>query len=237
MTTVRLHVPKLAALLTLGLVSTAFAGTQNRDVKGYSKIRLESSLDLEIQEGKGFSFQLTAPDKELARYTTEVQGDTLVIGTKSEGFHWFKGRSERAVARITLPELRALQIEGSGDARIAPLTHAHDLDIAIQGSGDVRVSGSVAKFSVRISGSGDVTFGAGSAQALDVHVSGSGDVDAKALTTKVANVATNGSGDVTLTVDGGPVELSSSGSGDIDWYGRAQQVQSHSSGSGDITHH
>lgn len=231
----RTTAPLAFASLALLLASAASAGTvtQKRDLQGYSKIELKGSLDLEVTEGNGYAFELTAKDSEQSVYTTEVRGDTLVIGTKP-GLHWHLGR---ALARITLPELRALRIDGSGDARAVSLSHPHDFDLEIHGSGDAKVSGSMAKGTVRIAGSGDATFTGGNAQALDIGIAGSGDVDAKALTTRMANVEVNGSGNVRTTLDGGPADFSVSGSGDIEWWGSAQPVQSHSSGSGDISHH
>lgn len=236
MNALRTTVSVALASMALLLASSASAATttQKRDLKGYTQIRLEGSLDLEIAEGSAYSFELTAKDSDQAGFLTEVEGDTLVIHTKP-GFHWNFG--EGAHARITLPELRGIHIQGSGDVTVKSLTHVHDLDIQIQGSGDVDLTGSMAKASVSIAGSGDVTFKGGSAQALDVRTSGSGDVEAKDLTAKVVNVHTSGSGDATVTVDGGPADFSTSGSGDIDWWGDAKTVQSHSSGSGDISHH
>jgi hypothetical protein len=230
----RAHVTKLAVLLSLGLIPAALAApTQSRDLKGYSKIHLRGSLDLEIEEGSQYAFTLEAPERQQDVYRTEVKGDTLEISVKS-GFHMNLGEAR---ARITLPELDGLQIDGSGDAKIRSLSHVHDVEIEIHGSGDVDLSGSAAKLAVSIQGSGDVTLQGGSAQALDVRTSGSGDVDAKRYSAKVVNAHTSGSGDVSVTVDGGPADFSTNGSGDIDWWGKADQVQSHSSGSGDVTHH
>lgn len=222
-----------ATALLVASSASAATTTQKRDVQGFSKIQLEGSLDLEISEASTYSFELTAKDSEQSAYLTEVNGDTLTVRTKP-GFHWNLGEAK---ARITLPELKAIHIQGSGDVEVRSLNHVHDLDIRIQGSGDVEVSGSLAKATVRISGSGDVSFKGGTAQSLDVQTSGSGDVEAKDLTAKVVSIHTSGSGDATTTVDGGPADFSTSGSGDIDWWGNAPTVQSHSSGSGDITHH
>jgi hypothetical protein len=232
----------LRTTFSLALASTALlfapsasakTTTQSRDLKGYSQIRLEGPLDLEVSEGSGYAFELTADDSKQDVFTTRVEKDTLVISTR-RGLHWNLGEAK---AKITLPKLAAVHVQGSGDVKVRSLASPHDFTLSIQGSGDVSVQGSMNKVTVSISGSGDVELSGGSAQALSVSTSGSGDVEAKDLPAKVVSVQTQGSGDVSATVTGGPAEFSTSGSGDIDWWGTAQPVQSHSSGSGDVTHH
>lgn len=219
--------------LLLATSASAETTTRTRDLKGYSQIRLEGSLDLEISEGSQYAFALTADDSKQDVFTTRVEKDTLIISTRP-GFHW---NLDEAKAAITLPKLEGLHVQGSGDVKVHSLARPHDLSISIQGSGDVSVRGSMTKVAVSISGSGDVELSGGSAQALSVSTAGSGDVDAKDLPAKAVSVQTQGSGDVTATVSGGAAEFSTSGSGDIDWWGTAQPVQVHSSGSGDVTHH
>ena len=236
MNALKLALPLLCSATLLAGTARADGVTETRPVKDFHKIALNGSVDLEVTEGADYHVEVIAPEKVIKDIETKVDDGTLQIGMKHHfGFHisWSSGKT---LVRVSLPELDAVSVNGSGDVKATGLKGGHDFEVAVRGSGDVSVSGSAKGVNVGISGSGDVHFDSGTASALQVRINGSGDVDARALQVRDADVSTHGSGDVSLTLTGGNARLETAGSGDIDWWGSAT-VNSSSHGSGDITHH
>ncbi|MBI5070817.1 MAG: DUF2807 domain-containing protein [Deltaproteobacteria bacterium] len=204
--------------------------TQRREVPAFLRIELRGPLDVRVTEGQAPSVAVTIDHNLQPLVTTEVKGDTLVVDTE-RGMH-FRGPGEVVV---TLPELRGLAIEGSGDARVRGAEAGRDVKLEISGSGDIAWSGQAGKVAVRIEGSGNVAL-EGKAGELEARVDGSGDVSGKALRVKSARLSINGSGDVSATLDGGDLRAEVNGSGDIVWYGSATTSSLQASGSGTVSH-
>lgn len=204
--------------------------TQRREVPAFLRIELRGPLDARVTEGQATSVAVTIDENLQQVVTTEVRGDTLVVDTE-RGMH-FRGPGEVVV---TLPELRGLAIEGSGDARVQGAEAARDVELEISGSGDITWSGQAGKLVVRIEGSGEVAL-QGKAAELDAQVDGSGDVSGRALRAKSARLTIKGSGDMSATVDGGELRAVVNGSGDIVWYGSAATSTLAASGSGTVSH-
>ncbi len=207
----------------------AFASSETRSVSGFTRIDLMAPVDLEVRPGKfGASLEM---DSEVARHlTTEVQGDTLRIGL--DGSH-FNFHSKQRI-KVTMPELRGVHIQGSGDADIAGFKDQEKVEIRISGSGDVKFAGTVGGLAVWIEGSGDVLLAGGQAGSLQGRIQGSGNLKATDFKAKNVSVAIDGSGDADIRVAGGALSLSVNGSGDIRWTGEASTVSTATHGSGSI---
>ncbi|HUM13146.1 MAG TPA: head GIN domain-containing protein [Myxococcaceae bacterium] len=207
----------------------AFASSETRSVSGFTRIDLMAPVDLEVRPGKfGASLEM---DSEVARHlTTEVQGDTLRIA--------FDGRNlnvhSKQRIKVTLPELRGVHIQGSGDADIAGFKDQEKVEIRISGSGDVKFAGTAGGLAVWIEGSGDVLLAGGQAGSLQARIQGSGNLKATEFKAKNVSVAIDGSGDADVRVAGGALSLSVNGSGDIRWTGEASAVSTATHGSGSI---
>lgn len=199
-----------------------------RKVQGFSRIELLTAADLEVTEGGPFSVTVTLDDNLQAHFLTRVDGETLVIDTHDR----LRYRGEAKV-KVSLPELRALSVEGSGDVVITGAQKDRDVDLSIAGSGDIRWSGKARSLEASIAGSGDMKL-AGTADKLTAKVSGSGDIKARPLTVQSAKTSVSGSGDIELTMTGGALTTSISGSGDVTWWGQAQVESVSISGSGSL---
>lgn len=202
--------------------------TQSRAAPAFQAVRLEGSLDVQVQVGPPTAVSVTIDENLHPLVETTVQGDTLVIRTRDSMSYRGEGR-----VTVSTPTLRALTIEGSGDAIVEG--GQGDLALAVSGSGDISWRGAAGRLSVEIEGSGDVRL-AGTADHAALSVAGSGDVKARDLTARGAKVEVAGSGDVEVTLGGGTLEASVAGSGDVRWYGSAQVERARVAGSGEIVH-
>lgn len=119
---------------------------------------------------------------------------------------------QHVTVEITLPDLPAASIEGSGDLSLEEVQQ-DEIELTITGSGAIRVTGQVKRLLAAISGSGVIKAKDLAASSAELRISGSGDIKAQVTQTLVARVT--GSGDI--KVRGDPVKRDTrvSGSGDI----------------------
>jgi hypothetical protein len=202
------------------------ATSQPREVGAFSSLELETSAEVAVKVGQPQRVVVVADSNLLQHVKTEVRGGKLVIDMDGD----VRPKTPLRV-EISVPELKDVEIDGSGDVTVEGAKG--DAGLSIDGSGDIRWTGEAGELRVDIEGSGGVTL-AGSAAQLTIEVSGSGDVDASKLKARDAVVEVEGSGDVAVHVDGGKLRAEVSGSGDVDWSGEATVERAVVSGSGAI---
>lgn len=206
--------------------------TKNFALTGFSTVKAVGPDDVTIRRGEAFSITAKGPQNMLDELEIELDGDTLLIGRKREGFSFSRRGDDGVEISVTLPRLTAVrltgsgsidadsidgdsvaaEVTGSGDLKIASLT-AKRADISVSGSGDIEIDGgTVSTGEYSITGSGDIDVDGLVAQTLDVSVTGSGSVDGNA--TGSADINILGSGDVTL-VGGGKCTSRKLGSGTV----------------------
>ncbi len=217
------------ALLACTVALPALAASESRGVSGFTSIELIAPIDVEVRPGK-FGATLEMDAEVARRLTTEVQGDTLRIMLDGHNLH-FQGKPR---IKVTMPELRAIHIQGSGDVDIAGFKDQSKVELRISGSGDVKFAGTCTGLDVRIEGSGDVVLAEGQAGSLQARIQGSGNLRGHDFKAKNVSVAIEGSGDADIRVAGGALNLAVNGSGDIRWTGEASTVSTATHGSGSI---
>lgn len=211
-----------------GLTGSGKLVSQTFDVRAFDQVNLRTSGVLYINQGDDFSLTVEADDNILPILKVDVENGVLTLRTSAEVTSL---QSETIVYRVTLPEMRAIDLSGSADVRVEDFK-AEALKINLSGSGDVTIKNlDAASLSVRISGSGLVEV-AGATQALDVLVSGSGDLLANELKASTVEVAANGSGDVAVwAID--TLDVSINGSSHVKYLGSPKLTEK-ISGGGDL---
>ena len=156
----------------------------------------------------GESLKISAEDNLLPRLTSEVEGDTLILGEKP---------NTRIVTTkpisytLTMKDISGLALSGSGTISAAKLTTAA-LRTTISGSGVITTGGSANDQDVDISGSGRYLADGLTSKTVKAEISGSG--TASVVATELLDVKISGSG--TLTYSGNPqVTQTLSGSGKL----------------------
>jgi hypothetical protein len=182
--------------------------SETRNMSGFSKVSLEGSGRVVIEQGGPESLTVTSDDNLLSHIKTEVRGSTLVLGEKS-GVSL--SPSQDIVFKVTLRTLDNLDVSGSGAAQAKGL----------QGS----------RMKIDISGSGDVS-AEGADDDLDVTISGSGRFRGDGLKSKRTRVDISGSGGA-VVASSDTLDATVSGSGSIEYIG-APQVHQNISGSGSV---
>jgi hypothetical protein len=204
------------ALLTVVLLLAACSVTQgsgqlateSRQVSGFTKVELAGFGELTIEQTGTESLTISAEDNLLPRLTSEVSGDTLVLGEEPNTTI----RTTKPITySLTVKELTGLAISGSGNISVPKLT-ATALSTKISGSGTITVNGTAVDQDLEISGSGRYQAEQLTSKTVKAQISGSG--TANALATDMLDVKISGSGSLTYT--GNPqVTQEISGSGKL----------------------
>jgi hypothetical protein len=184
----------LALLARLVMYRHAIRGsghvtTEARALPPFTSIRLDASGDVAIDRTGTQSVTVSGDDNLLAFFTTEVKDGTLYLAFATA--KRFQGRSP--LYRITVTDLRSIEINGSGDVKAEHLDGAA-LTASIAGSGDMHLNGRTDEFKVSIKGSGDVDAAGLKVKRAKVSMSGSGDAVVNASDT--LDVQLSGSGDL-----------------------------------------
>lgn len=207
---------KILTLIAL-FVSSTLVSAQNREVRqvdNFTKISFGFAGKLYLKQGSPQRVELEGDRDVLEEVETNVDGDRLRIGKEGKWFNWNTG-NEKITVYITVPDIEALTVSGSGDIIGEDRIRTNDLDLNVSGSGslslDVEARGNV---EARVSGSGDMNL-KGHCESFESDVSGSGKVI------------------LSLTIDE-TADFGISGSGKIQASGRANLVKTNISGSGKV---
>ena len=202
--------------------------SEDREIDSVTTVVLDTAGDITITEGEP-SLVIHASQAALDRLTSDVSGDTLVLGTKpGPGFGLGEVRYD-----LTLPDLEAIELNGSGDIE-ATVSSEDSIRLDIDGSGDVSWTGLASdSVEIRLAGSGDIDL-AGAARELTIELDGSGNNDAGELEAKDVTIAIEGSGNVDVSASDS-LSADVAGSGRVTYSGDPS-VSADVSGSGTVVH-
>jgi hypothetical protein len=204
------------ALLAVGSVVTACSATagsgqlatQSRQVSGFTSVELAGVGELSIDQTGTESLTVSAEDNLLPLLTSEVEGDTLILGKKP---NTRIVTTKPITYTLTMKDITGLAVSGSGTINAPKLTTAA-LRIEISGSGVITTAGNVDDQSLEISGSGRYLADGLTSKTTTAEISGSG--TGNVVASNALDVKISGSG--TLTYSGKPqVSQTVSGSGKL----------------------
>jgi Putative auto-transporter adhesin, head GIN domain len=212
---VRLRIVLALLVIVLSLVACSVTrgsgqiSSEPRQVSGFSKVELTGNGELTIEQTGTESLTISAEQNLLPRVSSEVSGDTLVLGPETIA-NIFPTRPIKYA--LTVKDLTGLEVSGSGSVNVSKLA--------------------TTSLSSKISGSGKITAN-GTADDQDLDISGSGRYQAEQLIGKTVRVAISGSGsaDVHATE---VLDIQMSGSGTLTYTGNPPQVTQEISGSGKV---
>lgn len=217
--------------------------SQNRTLEPFHSIVVEGSMDVRLSQGNEQTLKLQGEENILPIITTTIENGVLTISS-NKNYCTTKGVTVFA----TMPEIRSVAIEGSGDVTAegtlvagkdsSPSTGAATpqttgkLSFSIDGSGTISVPVQSDELMVSIGGSGDV-FLKGSSRAFKGMINGSGNIVANELQTQQCGIEINGSGDASVNA-ANELRVEINGSGDVVYAGNPPILRTTINGSGDV---
>jgi len=181
--------------------------SRSYDLKDFDRIDISGVYELEVTVGEKFSIELVGYERDLERADIRLKRDVLILAHEGrDGWNKRKGHHQSVEARITLPDLKGINVSGVVDGSVKGVK--------------------AERFEVKVSGVGDMDF-YGTCKTLDADISGVGDVEAEGLRCKHVDVTVSGVGDASVYASQS-VEASVSGMGDIDVFGSPEKVSENS---------
>lgn len=210
---------KLIPLLLLTLLAGMSAIAQNRETRNvntFTKIAFRVPGKLYLRQGTTQKVEIEGKADLLKEIETRVEGNKLVIG--KEGNNWMSWNwddNDRVDVYITVKDIEALSVGGSGDIIGETKITTPELDLNVSGSGSMKVEVEVSgALGADVSGSGDVEV-RGKCKSFDSDVSGSGKVILSLNVTETADFGVSGSGKIQASGTANEVKTSISGSGKV----------------------
>jgi hypothetical protein len=202
-----------------------------RDTEAFGRLRSASNLDIEVVQGAETSVVVSIDENLQEHVKVQASNDILYLETPDNLGDMVEGPH----VLITVPELYAAKLAGSGRFWAELYQPDEPFDLFLTGSGEMSFRGTTAVVGGYLSGSGDMRL-EGETSEVELILSGSGSIRAKPLSAAVGSIELSGSGDISATVESS-VSVALSGSGDIDLYGGANLDGYSNSGSGDVDQH
>lgn len=196
------------------------------EVGNFTKIKLNGDANLTLTSDTAALFLMKGEKNILDEYRVEVEGNTLVIGTRQ-----CLRNHEQVTFQIPYTKLESVTINGSGSVFANEVVKTGSLDLKINGSGDFEIPVELQDLSGVISGSGDIVL-TGSARNTHFTINGSGNIDTPGLSSEQCSVTINGSGDGNVWVTGN-LKVNVRGSGNV-YYKGDPSIQTDIKGSGSV---
>lgn len=203
--------------ITLLSVSLTFAQSkETRSVETFNKISFRVPGKLYLRQGSPQKVELEGSKEFLAEVETKVDGGRLVIGKEGKwnwGWNW--GSDDRIVAYVTVKDINAVSVSGSGDLIAETKIITTDMDLNVSGSGSLQIELEASgDLEADVSGSGYIDL-KGSCRSFDSDVSGSGKVIMSSTIKERANFGISGSGKIEASGTAKEVKANISGSGRV----------------------
>lgn len=204
--------------------------TETRNLSGFNKISLALNADVSYVQDSVYFVEISAQQNVLKVLTTEISSGKLKIGSDK----WIRKHNGIKI-RIHSPDLRAVDLSGSGNFESSVNLLTAGLELTVSGSGNIAFASVHAdELEAKISGSGDISVSGGAVINQKVTISGSGDLEMDHLEANHSDAKISGSGSIAVRV-ANQLKATISGSGDIRYRGNPV-VNTSISGSGSVIH-
>lgn len=187
---------------------------QKTNIGAFTQISFAIPGKAYVRQGNTHSVELDGPAEILNEIETVVEDNNLIIRSKDRWFKWDWRDAKNITAHITMKNINALHVSGSGELLVMTRVKTDDLKLKVSGSGTLKVEADANDVTADISGSGDITL-RGNMKNVRSNISGSGKINMQADVSGTASFDISGSGDALARGSAGQVEARISGSGKV----------------------
>ncbi|MEM7548954.1 MAG: head GIN domain-containing protein [Bacteroidota bacterium] len=226
---------KLLLILIIACTVSTYslsAQKETRDVGDFDEVSLGLSVDVILKQGDKNELVLEGDSDDLERIETRVSGGELRIRNKDKSWGWSNNSFRGVKIYITIKDVRALSVSGSGSMTTDGKITGRDIDLKVSGSGDLEAEFEVEELYTKISGSGDIYL-KGKADYMDAGISGSGGFSANDFEVEDCDIRITGSGSARIHVNK-ELKARITGSGKVLYKGDPERVDANSTGSGTV---
>jgi len=228
----------LLGFLVWSVLSVQAQNREKRNVESFDQLSFRVPGKLLLRQGNANSVELEGPSDVLSEIETKVEGSRLVIKREGRDWGWNWSGDMKLTVYVTMKDITALSVGGSGDLIAETKINSRDLDLSVSGSGNVELEATVAgELEADVSGSGKISLKA-TCNNFNSDVSGSGKVVLTATVKDKANFGISGSGRIDASGSAREVKAALSGSGRVNAENmEVDNCEIRISGSGDVSIH
>jgi hypothetical protein len=193
--------------------------TENRDVKGFTTVRVGYPGSVVIRQGNSESLTIEAEDNVVAALRSEVVNGVLQIDNRRRDRVYLTPTKPVKIT-ITAKALKEVVFEAAGDLTVQAV-QGTDFRVELSGAGNVNLDNlKVQSLNAILSGAGSL-HASGTADRLNVNLNGLGSFDGAALRSQTADIELDGLGSADVWVDKS-LTADINGLGSVNYYGNAQ---------------
>ncbi len=142
--------------------------TRDYNLTGFNRIHVRFPMELDVMKGDGYSITVSGADLLTDNIEVKQEGDKLVIGYKLNIVSFFTAPFTHAVAKVTLPDLREVEIAGAARGSIRGFESANEFALYVSGASRLELDQmAVGNLKLELSG----------ASRLDGRIKAAGDAD------------------------------------------------------------
>ncbi len=227
---------RIGCTLMAGLITIlmAQAETEERALPAFTEISLRIQATLYVEQGPVQKVEIDAPPSDLDEIITEIRDRALVIRYPARNYFRKPSKKRDVIIRVTIPEITALNVSGSGDIIGENDIATRIMDLNVSGSGNIRLGNLLSeRVKVSIAGSGNIHMeGEKAARDFNGNIAGSGNIRAENFEAQNVKVNITGSGDCNIRSNG-DIRVRIAGSGNL-YYTGNPNIESSIAGSGKV---
>jgi hypothetical protein len=154
---------------------------EERSLGGFDKIAVENNLNVFIIQDSVYKVTVEAGENIAPLIETVVQDGTLILRNKNR-CNWSRSYNKPLNVYVTLPELRFVTSDGTGDIKSLNTLKTDIIDLQIKNSGNIELTVDNHIVLSHMHGSGDVTLH-GNTEEHDISIGGTAYIYAADLQT------------------------------------------------------
>jgi hypothetical protein len=164
----------------------------------FDRIRVDGPFEVRVVPGPP-SATVTGDRRAIERVSLRNQGNVLVVGVSTQSWEGWRGKEGVASVTVTVPRLRAANINGGGKLDIASLA-SQRVELGINGAGSLTVANVTAdQLVATLTGTGIIRLDAGMVRNARFMTYGAGSIDATGVAVNDLTVHSQSAGDSRFT--------------------------------------
>jgi hypothetical protein len=205
--------------------------TETRQVSPFSALTLNGAGRLIVVQGSSESLEIEAEDNIIGELTSDVNGDTLILGFQSRPWRKQLLPTRSINYYLTVKDLSEITFNGAGDFEIESLS-TDTLNVVINGAGQIKIENLAAEdLSINISGTAAIDV-SGQVTTQMISIEGAGNYQAEDLLAQFTEIKIAGLGNATVWTSE-TLDIVIDGGGSVNYYG-SPNITQEINGLGDI---
>lgn len=207
--------------------------TEQREVAPFDRVDFRGIGRVIVSQGSRQSVSVTASDKVISRFRTEVREGVLIVSLRWWwGMLWRIAELKTLEVRLVVEELAGLKVSGAGTVESRERLQVSELDLRLTGAGEIRLELQGVRIETHLTGAGTIVLW-GEADEQTVRLTGAGSVQTERLVTRIARIHSSGAGETRVHASES-LDARLSGAGRIRYVGNPR-IQSRITGIGTLT--